>query len=1521
MLRRVRFITLSLLLLAAAAALSATEARADTFDLTDFGAVGDGVTDDGPALQSALDALANAGGGTLIVPAGRYAIITPVFKDFSGLASSVTILGVESTTPVYTKVSGNDLANGLDLATEFYPKTNTNDAVHISGLQSFLIKDIAFVGTPDILTDAKTTLVFTDIREATVRHCEFYGLRTLIQTGAIVTAHRSILKIEQSKFLGCTGNSGVNVPLIQNHQWRGLELTNTVFLDYGERPELYGKMDRAPLAWIRMGSADTVTSDSPRRDVFIRDLFLDEGGWIGIYSQPGSPSARVDLFYITDLTMNVSNFGMFGHYLHDLRGLLIEKSRYQWSHDADAAIQLAAIDTAIFDRLECVAGADRIAASPGTQKLYVIDSTYTTLDSQAQDTQVITTTNPDEDPVQYVREQYLGVLGDAPDPVGHFYWSDLILRCANDAQCIAAKQADLNAYLATSPAPNFSLAGLVTDEDGLGVSGVAMTLSGSVSVATTTDADGHYSFNSLPTSGNYTLALSKQHYTFPQASQTFNTPAGDVAADFSAVVDRHAISGNVNLTDGSDMPSVTLTLQGPGSTTITVDQDGTFTFGELAAGENYTIVPSHPHYSFQPASITYNGLSTSQSTTFIAIINKHAIGGRVSNDSGDGLSGVTVNLSGSSAASTTTNGNGDYSFLDLDAGGNYIVDVAKAHYTFEPSGQTFSDLGENETGEFVGTLNTHTISGRVTNTDGSGFSGATVTLSGSSADTATTNSDGDYIFPDLPAGGNYTVAASKTHYTFAPATQTFNDLSGDEAGGFAGSLNTHTINGRVTKTDGTGLSGVTVTLSGSQSVTATANSDGDYSFSGLQAGEDYNLAVTKTHYTFAPSNQTFNDLGQNETAGFVGTLKSHTISGRVTTANGSGLSGVTVNLAGSQVANTTSNNNGDYSFPSLPAGGTYTLSPSKTHYTFAPASLTFADVGGDQVGNFAGTLNTHTVSGQVTETGGTGLSGVTVTLSGSQAATATTSSNGSYSFPGLPAGGNYIVAVAKTHYTFQPASQAFNDLSGNASFSFVATLQTHTISGRVTSGGNGLSEVTINLTGSQAAMTIANINGEYSFAGVPAGGSYTVAPGKTHYTFAPSSKTFSDFSGNEAAGFIATLNAHTISGHVTNTDGSGLSGVTVVLAGSQAANTTTNSNGDYSFPGLPAGGNYTIAVSKAHYTFQPSTRTFNDLGGNQAGDFVATLNGHTISGRVQRSDGSGISSVNVSLSGTLTNATTTDSSGNYLFTSCAAGGNYTVAVSRANYSFTPSSRTLNDLGASQAADFTGEVAKYQISGQVTINGAPLSGVTLTLTGPQTASSTSGDNGAYSFMATAESAYTLTPSKPNYTFNPTGLVLSNLGGNTVSNFAAQLNSGVPVLISEANSTRAIAFDAVLHTREPFPLSYTVPWVSDGRTRVMLFATNFNLAADETATAVTASAEAAGYAIYPLTVEYVGKVPGYEWLNCIVVRLWDGMGDVGDVLVSIRYRGLSSNRVRVAIGHIGGGPPDDFGAVPTPGQAPE
>jgi hypothetical protein len=144
------------------------------------------------------------------------------------------------------------------------------------------------------------------------------------------------------------------------------------------------------------------------------------------------------------------------------------------------------------------------------------------------------------------------------------------------------------------------------------------------------------------------------------------------------------------------------------------------------------------------------------------------------------------------------------------------------------------------------------------------------------------------------------------------------------------------------------------------------------------------------------------------------------------------------------------------------------------------------------------------------------------------------------------------------------------------------------------------------------------------------------------------------------------------------------------------------------------------------------------------------------------------------------------------------------------------------------------------------------------------------------------------------------------------------ASAPALVSRQNSTRAVALEAVLQTAEPFAPDQNINFSlgADRRTRVMLFANNLTLQAGEDASAVTADAEDGTRTHYPLTVEYVGAVPGLNQMTALVVRLHDSLGDVGDVLIGITYHAQASNRVRAGIGHIGGGPPDDPAPSPTP-----
>ena len=771
--------------------ISATSATtnhlASTFNLQDYGSVGDGVTDDGPALQRALNAVANAGGGIIHVPAGRYAIVTPVTKDFSNIPDAhITIQGVESSTPIKVDGAGQDLTAGLDLTSEFVIKSGeAARALSLSGLRGLLIKDLVFIGTLERDSDALVTISLSDIREAKIQHCEFYGLASSVRNGAIVLASKSRLNITETAFLGCSVNSAYDGAVVQNSSWKNISIAESVFTDYGQRPGFYGKTTwSAVYSWIGIGNAAGVDSLSPRREVFISHVFLDEGHIFGIASRPdlypAPGNAPIDLIYISRLRMNVNNLGFSGLYLFRANRVFVRESYFGWSHNAASALSIVNVGEAVLDKLECVAAANTIYADAATNKLTVINSIYEHLASLAQTTKVINTAAADEDPAQYVAQQFRDELGREPDPAAHDYWTNQLLMCSGVAQCVGERKVALASYLDSTPSPIFSVTGRVTDVAGAGMPGVAVALSGSQSVTTQTNSNGYYTFADLPTSGRYVIIPTKNHYTFNSASKTFTTPSEDQTANFTAVLKTHVISGIITA-GGNPLGAVTVTLSGGRTLTATTNNLGAYLF-TVNAGGNYTLTATKAHYTFNPPVSTTSDLSADLTFNFSAALNRHRISGRILKANGETLPGATVALSGSQNETTTSGTDGAYSFT-VNAGGNYTLTATKAHYTFNPPVSTTSDLGADLTFNFSAALNRHRISGRILKPSGEALAGATVVLSGSQTEATTSGTDGTYSFT-VNAGGNYTLMASKANYALSPQSQTFNDLGADQTADF-----------------------------------------------------------------------------------------------------------------------------------------------------------------------------------------------------------------------------------------------------------------------------------------------------------------------------------------------------------------------------------------------------------------------------------------------------------------------------------------------------------------------------------------------------------------------------------------------------------------------------------------------------------------------------------------------------------------------------------------------------------------
>jgi hypothetical protein len=156
------------------------------------------------------------------------------------------------------------------------------------------------------------------------------------------------------------------------------------------------------------------------------------------------------------------------------------------------------------------------------------------------------------------------------------------------------------------------------------------------------------------------------------------------------------------------------------------------------------------------------------------------------------------------------------------------------------------------------------------------------------------------------------------------------------------------------------------------------------------------------------------------------TPTTYSISGQVTTSTGVGISGVTISTGSTS---TTTDTNGNYALSNL-AAGSYTLTPSRSGYTFSPTSrsvsITSANVTGQ---NFTGTatVTTYAVSGTITTSTGTAISGVSVSNGSS---TTTTNSSGVYTFSGM-ANGTYTITPSLSGYTFSPTSRSVSVSGAN----------------------------------------------------------------------------------------------------------------------------------------------------------------------------------------------------------------------------------------------------------------------------------------------------------------------------------------------------------------------------------------------------------------------------------------------------------------------------------------------------------
>lgn len=116
--------------------------------------------------------------------------------------------------------------------------------------------------------------------------------------------------------------------------------------------------------------------------------------------------------------------------------------------------------------------------------------------------------------------------------------------------------------------------------------------------------------------------------------------------------------------------------------------------------------------------------ANNQASAPVTISNQPSIFGRVALANGNPLPDVTINLTGALTANQRTNVQGRFQFANLLSFGNYTVTPTSSVYSFEPAVRDFNVVTSDQSGDFVATPCTYSLSPANQNFEAIGGSGS-----------------------------------------------------------------------------------------------------------------------------------------------------------------------------------------------------------------------------------------------------------------------------------------------------------------------------------------------------------------------------------------------------------------------------------------------------------------------------------------------------------------------------------------------------------------------------------------------------------------------------------------------------------------------------------------------------------------------------------------------------------------------------------------------------------------------------
>ena len=346
------------------------ESSSGVLNIKDFGARGDGFTDDTAAWKAVVAAARAAGGGIIHYPPGTYLITDGA---------------------VYINEGSDDqqlIIEGSGSATKILAHRADGVWLQAGNFNQIIIRDLAFVG--DLFTDIDVSkLIYVQSgRQLILEHCLFVGVRAA-NDSQLIFSQADDTVIRECRFLGCAAAGSGSI--IQA-DLGSLVVENSAFFDYGNLGcAFYGKTSYGVGAWIYVNGAAPIqySATSSQNSLVVRNCRFDEGATTAILLAPLA-FVRYDRVDLEDLVI-YAQAAIGGRAISIATAENVEIKRVQIKERQPGNRTIELIDAGDVEirhsRVTPItANAGIIFADDQTRSLSIIRSFYSTLQSAAGET-------------------------------------------------------------------------------------------------------------------------------------------------------------------------------------------------------------------------------------------------------------------------------------------------------------------------------------------------------------------------------------------------------------------------------------------------------------------------------------------------------------------------------------------------------------------------------------------------------------------------------------------------------------------------------------------------------------------------------------------------------------------------------------------------------------------------------------------------------------------------------------------------------------------------------------------------------------------------------------------------------------------------------------------------------------------------------------------------------------------------------------------------------------------------------